>query len=323
MMMSNCETFLNKRELGRTGIRVSELSVGTVELGMDYGITVPGDYGKPTKAEAIRLLQRAAEAGVTVFDTAPGYGDSEHILGQALGADRRCLFATKVSVPRASNGKILHGEAGKRRFDQSLARSLKSSCRDSLDIVQIHNATVEVLEQSDSLVLLNRAKQSGLIRWIGASVYQEDEALGAIHSGICDVLQVPYNLLDQRMACRVFPAAIEAGVGVIVRSVFLKGALTEKSEWLPEELDGLKCRVQEIKAQLSGSWQNVRQAALQFCLAPSSVSTVLVGVRTEEELCEALGFCERADIEGGLHMMAESFACSEEQLLNPSTWPVQ
>lgn len=323
MMIPNCETSLGKRQLGRSGIQVSELSVGTVELGMDYGISVPGDYGKPSKGEAIQLLHRAADAGVTVFDTAPGYGESERVLGEALGADLQCLFATKVPVPRENNGKLLHGEPGKRQIDQSLARSLKALNRDTLDIVQIHNATVEVLEQSDILALLDRAKQCGLIQWIGASVYQEDEALAAIRSGVCDVLQVPYNLLDQRMAERVFPAAVEAGVGIIVRSVFLKGVLTEKSEWLPSQMDGLKHRVREIKSQLSDSWHKVRQAALQFCLAHSSVSAVLVGVRTEEELDEALGVCGETKLNEQLQMLAASFACSDEKLLNPSTWPVQ
>jgi len=323
MMMPNCEQPLGKRPLGRTGFHVSELALGTVELGMDYGLSVPGDYGKPTPGEAIYLLHRAADAGITLFDTAPGYGDSEALLGQALKKSQQCLFATKVSAPRDHTGHLLLGEGGKRHIEQSLLKSLQALRRDVLDIVQIHNATMEVLEQSDLFELLHQTKQRGHIRWIGASVYQEHEALAAIRSGICDVLQVPYNLLDQRMADRVFPSAAEAGIGIIVRSVFLKGVLTEKSEWLPTQLDGLKHRAQAIKAELASSWHMVRQTALQFCLAHSSVATALVGIRTADELDQALRLVEGEGMSVALREMTPSFACTEEQLLNPSTWPVQ
>ena len=74
-------------KLGKTGIPVSRLGLGTVELGLDYGINEPGNFGKPDEEYSIHLLHKAADAGINIFDTAPAYGCSEELLGKAF-ADR-------------------------------------------------------------------------------------------------------------------------------------------------------------------------------------------------------------------------------------------
>jgi aryl-alcohol dehydrogenase-like predicted oxidoreductase len=75
---------------------VSALSLGTVSLGVDYGIDAPGGFGRPDEQDAIRLVREAVDRGVTLVDTAPAYGASERIVGLAIGGDRRVLIATKV-----------------------------------------------------------------------------------------------------------------------------------------------------------------------------------------------------------------------------------
>ena len=87
------------RALGRTGLTVSALSLGTVSLGVDYGIAAPGGFGRPAEDEAIRLVRAAIDCGVTLIDTAPAYGDSERIVGRAAGRDPRVIVATKVNPP--------------------------------------------------------------------------------------------------------------------------------------------------------------------------------------------------------------------------------
>ena len=85
--------------LGKTGLKVSQLSLGTVELGLNYGINEPGGFGKPDKEHSIHLLQRAADAGINLFDTAPSYGCSEELLGRAFANRNDCIITTKVNVP--------------------------------------------------------------------------------------------------------------------------------------------------------------------------------------------------------------------------------
>ena len=75
---------MNYRRLGRTGLQVSEISLGTVELGLDYGVPVAGEHLRPSEENAARLLNRALDIGVNFIDTARGYGISEEVIGRAL-----------------------------------------------------------------------------------------------------------------------------------------------------------------------------------------------------------------------------------------------
>lgn len=310
------------RPLGRTGLQVSEVALGTVELGVQYGIDVPGDFGRPPEDEAVRLLAEAADAGINFFDTAPGYGESERLLGKALGDRPDCLFATKVAVPRAADRSLQRGPALREAIESSLERSRRAMRRDVLDVVQIHNATVEVVRDGEMTEVLQDARQEGLIRFLGASVYTEEEALAVVEDGRFDVLQVAYSILDQRMADRVFPAAQCAGVGVLVRSAFLKGVLTAKARHLPAALESLRHAADRVKDKLAGSWEAVPETALRFCLSAPEVSTVLVGARTLAELRQALTAAAHGPLSSDLHAQARLLAFTDTQLLNPSNWPL-
>lgn len=316
------KSLMDYRKLGKGGFRVSVVSMGTVSLGMKYGIKVPGEFGQPDKTDAIRLLRQAADAGINLFDTAPAYGKSERLLGQALGRRSDCHFATKVSIPKGDDGSLMHPKDLRQSIMASLERSLDALRREVLDIVQIHNATAEALEQGDVAEVLQKGKKQGIIRLLGASVYTEEEALAVVEAGCFDVLQIAYNLLDQRMAREVFPAAAEAGLGIIVRSAFLKGALTAKAQWLPTELAELRLAAERARDVLAGSWQSLPEMALRFCLSAPQVSTVLVGARTLEELRQALATAGAGPLSEELLTRAGGLALTDERLLYPSYWPI-
>jgi aryl-alcohol dehydrogenase-like predicted oxidoreductase len=294
------------RTLGRTGLHVSAVGFGTVSLGVDYGIAAPGQFGKPPDNEAVSLLRAAFARGVTLYDTAPAYGESERLLGDAL--DARGVIATKVTIGVD--------------VPASLERSRRLLRRDCLDVVQIHNATVEILRGGPLLDELERARAAGKLRFIGASVYTEAEALAAIESGRIDVLQVAFSLLDQRMAARVLPAAAAAGVGVLVRSAYLKGALTEKAPHLPEALAPLKEAIQTVRAKLGVDWGSLTATALRFCLSQPVVSSVLVGVRTAAELDAALTAAAEGPLSAAQLAETPALALDDERWINPAKWPV-
>ncbi len=299
------------RTLGKTGLKVSALSLGTASLGMDYGIYVPGNFGRPDEKEAINLVQRAADRGINLFDSAPSYGDAEKVLGKALVKRKDCILATKVNLQS--------GIVKMARISQSIQKSLRLLKRDVLDIVQIHNATRKVLLETDIVEYLSVMRKRGYVRFIGASVYGEDNALAAIEINL-DVVQVAYNILDQRMSKEVFPAAFRAKVGIMTRSGLLKGALSVKARHLPEGLTDLKLAAKMANKTLGISWRQLPSIALRFCLSSPQVSTVLAGPRTVKELEEALKAIEKGPISTILLDKIYKLALQDDLLLNPSCW---
>jgi len=313
---------MDYQTLGRTGLQVSAVSVGTVSLGVDrYGIEVPGEFGRPGEKNAINLIRQAIDQGVNLFDTAPAYGVSERLLGQAL-AGCQAYVATKVAIPRDSRNHLETGPALKRAVTESVDTSLRNLRREVLDIVQIHNATVEVISRGEMAQVLMEARDQGKIRALGATVYTESEALAAVQAGCFEVVQVPYNLLDQGMAARVFPAAAQQGVGIMVRSVFLKGVLSAKAQWLPPELARLRQAAESLRDALEVPWETLPEMALRFCLSSPEVATVLVGLRTVKELQSALQAAAQGPLPETTRARTPGLALTDPYLVNPCYWPV-
>jgi aryl-alcohol dehydrogenase-like predicted oxidoreductase len=308
-------------QLGATDLRVSRLGVGTAAFGLDrYGITAPGE-GSVDPAEGIANIHRAVEGGVNFFDTAPAYGRSEELLGEALADHKDCLVATKIPIPENLD-EISQSELT-RRVSESLDESLRRLRREVLDVVQIHNATVRVLQQGKMVSCLERAREAGKLRYIGASVYGEETALATIRTGKIQILQVALSLLDQRMCEKVIPEARTAGLGVLTRSALLKGALTKRAQWLPPGLQALSRASERVVSELGTCWESLPSMALRFCLSVEGVHCVLSGVRNSAEIDDCLAACAEGPIAPVLLTKAYGLALSDDLLLNPSHWRLE
>lgn len=303
-------------ELGKTGLVVSELGLGTVELGLDYGINEPGNFGKPDEAYGIRLLHKAADAGINLFDTAPAYGCSEEILGKVFANRKSCIIATKVNIPPE--------DVDAEKFIRaSLTQSRQKLRRKCLDIVQVHNATSDTFLHSDIFSILLEEKDAGNIRFVGASVYEPENALAAIDSGTIDVLQIAYNILDQRMDEKVLDKAESEGIGVLSRSVYLKGVLTKRAKYLPEHCAPLREAVERIKEKMNlTSWTDLSSFALRFALSNPRIDSVLVGVRSEAELEFALDAFNKGKLSDNELDLASQCRMDDRFWLNPSNWGI-
>jgi aryl-alcohol dehydrogenase-like predicted oxidoreductase len=308
-------------ELGASGLRVSRVGVGTAAFGLaHYGIPTPGE-ARIDAARAADTLRAAADAGINFFDTAPGYGPSESLLGQALAQHADCVLATKIPLPEGV-GSMAAAEVS-RMVNASLDNSRRALRREVLDVVQIHNATLEVLANGPLMDSLERARSDGKLRCLGASVYGASTALAAIRTGKIQVLQLAVSVLDQRMCHLVLPEAERAGLGVLTRSALLKGALTKRAKWLPESLRPVAEASARVVAELGASWDELPTMAVRFCLSLRAAGTVLVGVRSQAELQECLNAEAVGRLPPDLLNIAQSLALNDEQLLNPSFWRLE
>jgi aryl-alcohol dehydrogenase-like predicted oxidoreductase len=210
------------RALGRTGLEVSLLGLGTVKLGRREGVRYPEPFDLPDDASAERLLDRAAELGINLLDTAPAYGTSEERLGRLLRGRRNdWLISTKVGETFTA-GRSSH-DFSPDAVQRSVKGSLQRLHTDRLDIVLIHSDgdDLAILDGMGTLACLADLKQRGWIRAIGISHKTLAGAERAIALGV-DVIMATLNL-DATEEEPLIARAGEAGVGVLVKKALASG----------------------------------------------------------------------------------------------------
>lgn len=292
---------------------MSAIGFGSVELGMDYGIKVPGKCGRPNQKESEGILQRALDSGINFFDTAPSYGDSERLLGAVIGS-KTCYIATKVNVDeeRDDVGGAIRA---------SIENSLRNLNRDYLDIVQIHNMEEHTRRHDDALNALGALQKKGLIRFLGTSLYGSRDVLSSVQKDFFDVLQVAYNILDQRTQEEIIPMAEKKNMGIVGRSAYFRGMLTERVQYLDENWDFFKKSAEDIKNKAGiDSWHDLSKLALKFCLSTKELDVVLVGVQTMDELEFAIEVAEEETLSDDIFEKLLAMKSNDEYWLNPLNW---
>jgi 1-deoxyxylulose-5-phosphate synthase len=306
------------RPLGDTGLQVSEISLGTVEIGLDYGFKGATHYGKPDVNESIRLLHRAIDQGINLIDTARLYGNSEEVIGRAIEGMR--------SRPYISSKVLLSKDAAQKAFPAlrdeilgSIEASLRALRLEALDLLLIHNTELHFLRRHEIRACLEEARQQGKVRFIGASCYGVEVPAEVLEHPTFRVLQVPFNLLDQKMNDYTFPAARTRNVGIVVRSAYLRGVLTSQVDSIPERLAPLKSRALKALDLLDGEVGSLAEAALRFCLS-SPVSSVLIGVKTIAELETNLADAAQGALPEEVIPQLQPLSFGHDPIVDTRTW---
>jgi len=286
------------RELGKTGIKVSEIGFGTWGIG---GETKDGanSYGATDDAESLRALRRAFELGITFYDTSNiyGYGHAEELLREAFKNDReKVVIASKA-------GFIKHGgphDISPTYIRKCLEETLMRLGTDYVDLYQLHSPPVELLLQTpESVEELKKMKAEGKIRAFGFSVKNPKDGIVAIEQFGFETVQVNFNMIDERaLECGLFASAEKNGAGIIARTPFGFGFLTgaikdihfdpkdHRSTW-PEAQLKRWAEAPELFAPLNaGKDRTLADLALQFCLSFKPVSAVIPGVLHPSEAQE-------------------------------------
>ncbi len=311
---------MNYKPLGDTGLQVSEIALGTAEIGMDYGFRGSIHYHPPDEKESIRLLCRAVDSGINLIDTARVYGTSEELVGKALKEMRtRPYIISKVYVPIQAQTSMTSQQLRAEVFG-SLEASLRALQVEAIDLMMIHSATLETLKCHEYLSCLDEARQQGKIRFLGASIYEEEEALEALNKKLFQAVQVPFNLLDQKLSRSVFGHAHESNVGILVRSVFLRGVLTSQVNSIPQLLAPLReARFNATKA-LGEEVTSLAEAAVRFCLSFDEVSSVILGMRSTTELESNLDANSRGPLSPEALRKLWDFSREDDPLVDPRNW---
>jgi len=289
---------MNKRKMGRTGLEVSEIGFGAWAIG--------GSWGPQKERDSLEALNRALELGVNFIDTAAGYGDgkSERIIARVLKSSSERVWVATKTPPTPGPWPPTPYCSADDRYPESYLRSnietrLRNLDTDCLDILQLHTWTRAWNRDPKPLERLKKMQQEGLIRYIGLSTPEHDQncVIDLMRRGYLDVVQVIYNIFEQEPAAELLPAALEYGVGIIVRVVFDEGVLTGKysahstfprgdfrnSYFAGDRLGRAVARVQRIKRDISGFGMTLPQVAIKFALSHPAVSTVIPGIRNRAQ----------------------------------------
>jgi aryl-alcohol dehydrogenase-like predicted oxidoreductase len=312
-------------EIGMRKSRPAELVLGSVQLGLPYGAA--NRTGKPSHANALSLVRRAANAGVAL-DTARAYGDSEDRIGEALSAKKPVRTITKLSPldelkPDAARQSV------RAAVDDSIAQSLSALRRDRLDCLLLHRARHMTAFGGAIWDRLIERLEDGTILSLGVSVQSPAEALYALECRDVQHLQLPFNLLDWRWRAHGVVEKIVARPHITVhaRSVFLQGILAsdDVSVWprIAGVDPGYVVELLAEEAERLGR-QNIADLCVAFVRGQEWIDGLVIGMETEDQFNDNMRLFLRAPL--------AAHACAElerrlprlpERLLDPAQWPRQ
>lgn len=298
--------------------RKNKFVLGTVQLGMKYGIN--NATGQPSLDESFAILDTAFSAGIDTFDTARSYGDVEDRIGKWIRARGT---AGKVKIISKMRPKALESYPEGTNIADIICAEVRESLVhlgiDRLDGYLLH--TAEHVYRDDVLEGLRRAKQEGLVEHIGISVYDEPEALEAARRGL-DYVQVPYNVLDQRLdKTDFFELAEKAGTVTFARSPFLQGLLLMEPDQVPPHLARARALVETFTEIAKRHQLSPLEAALLFAYR-SRASYMVFGAETSAQLKEILAVGERLPFMNAdsVEEMRKAFSVADRAIVNPSLW---
>lgn len=295
----------------------TKLVLGTVQLGMDYGIA--NRTGMPDQGTAELVIRKALEGGIDVFDTAQAYGGSEKVLGKILG---KLGAATRVRLISKLAPSLDHENLDE--LNAALERSLRNLDVEELYGLMLHDFGKFSAWNNGLGEFLTDGKKRGVFRHIGVSVYSPDQALEALDHSDITMVQVPSNVLDRRFEnAGVFELAKKTGKELYIRSIYLQGLLFLDEERTPAGLKSALVYIEKLN-ELAGSFGLSVQ---EFCMAYARLAYgdqyIVVGAETPRQVRENIATYLKDYSSEIVESVRGAFKDVEERILNPSQWNVQ
>jgi aryl-alcohol dehydrogenase-like predicted oxidoreductase len=212
-----------RRQLGRSGLTVSSVALGTTKLGRNTGVKYPVDFRLPSDQEVATLLESARQLGVNLIDTAPAYGESERRLGSFINNHRDEIVLCTKCGEQYLNGRSIY-DFSAQAILASVGQSLRRLRTDHIDILLLHSDgnDVEILTQTDALETLSRLKKSGEIRAAGISAKTQAGIFEAART--LDVVMAPISQKEPSLA-EALAEVQDRGLGVLAIKGLFSGHL--------------------------------------------------------------------------------------------------
>ncbi len=295
-----------------------KLGLGTVQLGLNYGIS--NKTGKPNKEEAINILKHAVESGIEYFDTASSYGGSEQIIGEFLkqvDLRDRIKISTKIRPIKAKNKYEL-----KQNIFHEVNKSLQRLGVGTLDFCLLHDVKDLCTYGLDLIYIYQELIDKNLISQFGVSTYNPEDIDLCLNHDIISVIQVPFNIFDYRLIENNSLARLkEKGVTIHSRSTYLQGLLLMDHKEILRHLS----RIIPYLKILEKECDNLNLSKIQtiFCYVRdnSYIDNFFIGCETLDQLNKTIELNNSPRLPlNVLNQLGARFSNIPENILNPALW---
>ena len=283
-----------------------KLALGTVQFGLDYGVT--NTSGQLSAESCSDILALAKKSGLKILATAAAYGESEEKLGKLISSND---FSVISKIPPLSN-------AAPEDILQHVETSLARLQRSKLEGLLLHDEQDLLGEKAEQYYnQLASLKTQGLVNKIGVSFYTVEAAEVILKRFDIDLIQIPANHLDRRFEkSGILTLAKSKGVEVHARSLFLQGLLAVYSKDRPTKFQGIK-ELKAFDSQVNNLALTPLQLALSYLTETTDIDYAIVGclsAKQLEQIVEAYNFCKKFDLE------TLDLSTDDLSLINPVNW---
>jgi aryl-alcohol dehydrogenase-like predicted oxidoreductase len=292
-----------------------KLALGTVQFGIDYGVS--NAYGQTSVDQARKILAVAHLNGIYTIDTALMYGESEKVLGKLING-RNWDVITKI--PQISNSIIGKNELMK--LHDSFNKSLLNLNLTSVYGVLLHSCDDLFKKGGDKLLTeIENLKLSGRVKKIGVSVYDADQISMLINNFDIDLIQLPINIFDQRLIKNGQLAEIkEKGIEIHARSIFLQGLLLMSPNSMPPHFSSMVDQFTRFVDMAKSLSMTQLELALKFALSVPELDKVIVGVNNSQQLKEII---KVSNFSNSMNIINyRDISIDDPMILNPSNWVI-
>ena len=291
--------------------KASKIVLGTVQLGLDYGIN--NQLGKPDLNNSFEILQTAYNSGISFLDTAEAYGDAVDIIGK-FHAEK------KVEFNIISKFGSIKSETD---LNKNISETLTKLNQNSLYAYLFHSPSdIKKLQTLPKLVSqLNDLKSGGKIKKIGISIYTNDDFEQAIKNPLIELIQFPFNVFDNNnKRLEILKKAKDNGKEVHCRSVFLQGLFYKKPNEIPNKLPPLIPYLEVLNSISKKLNLTITELALNYALSNPYIDKVLIGVDSVNQLNQNISNINFNLTQSDFKLIDENINIKEEELLYPYNW---
>ncbi|MGI0056053.1 MAG: aldo/keto reductase [Nitrosarchaeum sp.] len=300
------------------GLAISRITLGTVQLSMEYGIS---NKTKSTFHTTHEVLMAAKELGITSFDTSSQYGDIERVLGNFF-KDKSITNPTLISkIPLIQLTKKPNFDEVHQRVKKYIEKSMRDLNLKKIPICLIHNP--QDMDSYDGMIVrsLEILKQGGHIGQIGCSVYTIDDVRKFLSIDKFQAIEIPVNLFNTKIITEKMLSQLgQKNIIVLARSIFLQGLFFLDPDNLPPKVEKAKKYLIELNKISNDYSISIPQLALSFVNNQKHISSIVIGVENRQQLYENMKWFNSKLPEKLERLILEKFSNVPESVNNPLNW---